>query len=119
MGLARAFFTPAQGPRPTAAGLGAFSVRFNLAKRFRLAAMSTAAEWKRKRALNCERQRRQRDRENRGRKCYLLEVDDVALAEALIASGRRTEEETQRRVLVHSAVIEIINDFIERWRPEN
>jgi hypothetical protein len=51
----------------------------------------------RKRKLNCERQRRQRDRDRLGLECYLLQVDDIALAEALIQSGRLSEEETQRR----------------------
>jgi hypothetical protein len=71
---------------------------------------------KHKRTLNRERQRRQRDRDRRHIKCYLFEVDDFALADALICSQRLTEEQTERRALVQRAIRDILNDFIDRWR---
>jgi hypothetical protein len=56
-----------------------------------------------------------RRRRRQGRIPLRLEVDEVRLAGALIASKRLTPDETLRRGLVERELSRLIEDFVERW----
>src|SRR5262245_20389619 len=62
------------------------------------------------------RARRFRRRRRNGLVPRTIEVDEPALAEALIESGRLTEAEALRPDLVERELTALIADFILRWR---
>jgi hypothetical protein len=68
------------------------------------------------RAKGAQRWRRWKARHKRGRILVKVEVDDHAVAQALINSRRLSETETQRRELVERALAEVIADWATRWR---
>jgi hypothetical protein len=78
------------------------------------AAPSSAAE--RRRALDCERQRRARARHRHGRAVLYVEVPNFyRLIEAMIVSGRLRDVEGLRRDLVEREAAEILDDWARRW----
>jgi hypothetical protein len=62
------------------------------------------------------RQRRARERRARGVICLRVEVSEHDVANALIASGRLSEDEALRRSLAEREVAEVLNEWCERWR---
>lgn len=62
------------------------------------------------------RARRWRWRRRNGLVPRRIDVDEHALAEALIASGRLTESEALRPDLVERELAALVADFISRWR---
>jgi hypothetical protein len=63
-----------------------------------------------------ERARRKRWRRRNGLAPWTVNVDENALAEALIATGRLTEAESARPELIERELSALIADFILRWR---
>ena len=68
------------------------------------------------RAADAERQRRHRARQRQGDALYRLELPELAVAEALIASTRMSEDATRRRSLVEQALTEVMLDWVRRWK---
>jgi hypothetical protein len=66
--------------------------------------MSTAAE----------RQRRFRQRQALGLRCFPIELPEFALADALIESGRLTEAESADPAAVARAVERLVGEFIKK-----
>jgi len=62
------------------------------------------------------RARRMRWRRRHGLSPHPIDVDEHALAEALILSGRLTEAEALRPELVRRELAALVADFICRWR---
>jgi hypothetical protein len=62
------------------------------------------------------RQRRKRWRRRHGFVPRTIDVDEHALAEALILSGRLTEAEALRPSLIERELSALVADFIARWR---
>jgi hypothetical protein len=62
------------------------------------------------------RARRSRWRRRNGLVPRRIDVDEHALAEALIASGRLTEGEALQPDLVERELAALVADFISRWR---
>lgn len=62
------------------------------------------------------RARRHRWRRRNGLVPRTLDVDENALAEALIASGRLSEAEALRPDLIERELSGVVADFICRWR---
>jgi len=62
------------------------------------------------------RGRRFRRRRRNGLVPRTIDVDEPALAEMLIESGRLTEAEALRRELIERELAALISDFILRWR---
>jgi hypothetical protein len=62
------------------------------------------------------RARRSRWRRRNGLVPRTIDVDEHALAEALIASGRLTEQEALQPVLIERELSALVADFISRWR---
>lgn len=62
------------------------------------------------------RQRRARARRKAGLVPISLEIEENAIAEALIASGRLTEAESARRELVGRELAAVVADWAARWR---
>jgi hypothetical protein len=62
------------------------------------------------------RARRKRWRRRHGLVPYRIDVDEIALAEALILSTRLTEAEALRPDLVARELQSLVNDFISTWR---
>jgi hypothetical protein len=62
------------------------------------------------------RARRSRWRRRNGLVPRTIDVDEHALAAALIASGRLTEAEALRSELIERELSALIADFILRWR---
>lgn len=62
------------------------------------------------------RARRWRWRRRNGLVPRRIDVDEHALAEAFIASGRLTEAEALRPDLVERELAALVADFILRWR---
>jgi hypothetical protein len=62
------------------------------------------------------RARRWRWRRRNGLVPRRIDVDEHALAEALIASGRLTESEALRPELLERELAALVADFISRWR---
>jgi len=62
------------------------------------------------------RARRTRWRRRNGLAPHRIDIDEHALAEALILSGRLTEAEALRPELVGRELSALVADFILRWR---
>ena len=62
------------------------------------------------------RARRSRWRRRNGLVPRTIDVDEHALAEALILSGRLTEQEALRPELIERELSALVADFISRWR---
>ena len=45
-----------------------------------------------------------------------IDIDEAALAEALIATGRLTEDEALQPELIERELTALVGDFISRWR---
>jgi hypothetical protein len=65
-----------------------------------------------------QRQRRARARRRNGHVIRRVDVDEHALATALIASGRLSEAEALRSDLVERELGRLIADWTERWRGD-
>ena len=67
-----------------------------------------------KRAVR-DRQARWRARVRDGRACYRLELDRDRVIEALLASGRMSEDAALRREQVERELATVIEQWAERW----
>jgi hypothetical protein len=61
------------------------------------------------------RQRRARVRRRQGMASYRIEAHEHRLAEALIASGRLSEDAALRRALIEAELGALVEDWIARW----
>ena len=59
--------------------------------------------------------RRYRARQRCGVAIVAIPIDQVAIAEAMIASGRLPPAATLERARVTAAITEIVNDWAKRW----
>ena len=62
------------------------------------------------------RSRKSRIRQKRGCRCFQVEVDWLKFYDALVASGRTTEEQLLRPGQLEAEVERLVLDFIARWR---
>jgi hypothetical protein len=61
------------------------------------------------------RQRKCRARRRQGTVVLHVEAHEFRLIDALLASGRLSEDESQRRGLVEKAAARLLEDFAQRW----
>ena len=61
------------------------------------------------------RQRRRRARQKRGLVCVRLEIEHDEVVEALIRSGRLTEDAALRLPLVERALAAVLAEWARRW----
>jgi len=65
------------------------------------------------------RQAKWRARVRDGRACYRLDVDRDRAIEALIVSGRLSEDGALRRELVERELAAVVEQWAERWLKDN
>jgi hypothetical protein len=70
-----------------------------------------------RREADRQRQRLARARRKRGEAVYRISVDQAAMVEALIRSGRLTDAATLRVRLVEAALGEVLAEWARRWQP--
>jgi hypothetical protein len=71
--------------------------------------------WRRVMTPAADRQRRYRQRQQRGSVVYRLDVDRDVVLGGLLESGRLTEGEALRRQLVERALAEVLEEWAARW----
>jgi hypothetical protein len=64
------------------------------------------------------RQQRCRARRRQGLAVLRIEANEFRLIDALLAAGRISEAESQRRGLVEKATAKLLEDVIARWLPK-
>jgi hypothetical protein len=69
----------------------------------------------RQRSRKAENQARHRARERKGLKSYRVQAVEYDLAEALIRSGRLSEDSAQTRPAIEQAVEAILRQFVCDW----
>ena len=73
----------------------------------------------RRRQAASARQARRRRRSKAGRIVVAIELDELVVLEALLASGRLTEAQALRRSSVEAELGRLIADWACRWRPRD
>jgi hypothetical protein len=68
------------------------------------------------RAADAQRQRRRRARAREGDAFYRLVLSEFDVVDALLTSGRMSEDASRRKALVEQALADVVRDWIARWK---